>query len=240
MKTNSYSLFRLFCGCLCLCLLLSACTGLPKFTIRDDGGLYNTKSKQSYASAPYCYRAYTYNTNDVVGVYVEWDGTEQNLYRVTGSGNYYCNAYYEIYLPEGEKLPTLSELHVTKIDICKSDEQLYADASYTSGDDIADILDTFQGVAIPYSRISRFADGYYLILFADIDLGLILELEYLTYEEPLILYEPLNADGSAPALYGVEPTIEEVSGEQVAVYNLGKYLLLDRSAGVCYIAPELL
>lgn len=239
MKTNSYSWFRLFCGCLCLCLFLSACSGVTKFTIRDDGGLYNAKSKQSYAAAPYSYRAYTYNPDDVVGIYVAWDGTEQNLYRVTGSGNYCCNEYYEVYLPEGTSLPTLSELHVTEVDLCQTNSQI-ALATYTDANEIAEILSLFQTVSIPYSRLPRFADANYRILFADPSLGLILELNYLVFEEAVVLYEQLNPDGSAPALYGVEPTIEEVSGERVAVYDLGTQLLLDRSAGVCYISPELL
>lgn len=237
---KKHSVFRLLCGCLGLLLLLCACSDVTKFTVRDDGGLYNKKSKQSYSPAPSCYRAYTYNTDDVVGVYTEQNGTDRNLYKVTGSGNYLCDEDYNVYLPAGERLPTLSELNVTEVDLCQTDVQLYAAATYTVADEIAGILNVFQGCSIPYSRIPRFADENDRILFVDSSLGLVLELEYLVYQEPVVLYEPLNADGSAPALYGVEPTIEEVSGERVAVYNLGTCLLLDRSAGVCYIALELL
>ncbi len=230
----------MLCACFGALLLLSACSDKTKFTVRDDGGLYNAKSKQSYDAAPSCYRAYTYNTDDVAGVFTERDGTERNLYKVTGTGNYLCDDGYNVYLPQGERLPVLSELTVTEIHLCQTDTQLYAEASYTASEEIASILNLFRGTAISYSRLPRFADADYRILFADASCGLILEFEYLLYEEPLVLYEPLNADGSAPDLYGVTPYIAEINGERIAVYELGGQLILDRTAGVCYVSPDLL
>ena len=241
MKTNSYSLFRLFCACLCLCLLLCACSRVTEYTVRDDGGIYNKKSKQSYDAAPSYYHAYSYHPDDVAGIYTDPDdGIEKNLYRITGSGNYLCDEEYNLYLPKGETLPALSEMEITKISLCQPAAQFYAERSYTDSDEIAGILNAVLGASVPYSRVQRSADQNYSILFLDTDLGLVLELEYLVYVEPVIIYEPLNADGSAPALYGVEPSVEELSGEKVAVYDLGTQLILNRSAGVCCAVHDLL
>ena len=240
MKKHSF--IRLFCGCFFLLFLLSSCADSTEFKVKESGEIYQVKTKQSYIVTPSCYRAYSYNSGDYVGTYTK-DGVERKLYKITGDGNFLCDEDYNIYLPKGEELPTLSKMHISEIDLCKPSVQRYAEASYSEKKDIAEILDLFDGVGIPYDRILEPASEHYDILFLDSFVGLILSREYLVYENPIVLYEPLNADGSAPDLYGVEPTIEEVSGEEVAVYRLGTQLILDRDAGdagVCYIAPELL
>lgn len=222
---------------LLLLSLLTACgggKGKAVFEFTRDGYRDPTDGK-TYVMAEDAYRSVSYSEKNLVGTYTSRGGTVTTFYRMDGAEGYLTDADHQIYLPDGATLPAFSDMEIATLSVCKTGTVTITIGVIDDPATVASVVRAYTaGPSVPYSKVARSAERYDLI-FAEENPVLTYQLIYLEFDGEVVVYEPLNSDGSVPDIYpGVTGTAETVSGETVAVFRFGSQLLYDRDAGKCY------
>ena len=235
------TLFRLLPLALLLALLLGSCAG-KKATFTFANETYrNEKTGVVYRVASPCYRSATYFEDTFVGTYRPKRGTEIKFYRVEKSDGLLTDEDHLIYYPEGTVLPTLEEMQITVIDLCKQDKITVSFLTIEEETQIASIVRAYtKGSPLPMERIHADVKERYNLVFTAGESELVYELEYLTFADELVIYEPLR-DGQIPDTYpGIPADVVTSDGEQVAAFRFGTQLIYDRDAGTCFKVSKLI
>ena len=142
-------------------------------------------------------------------------------------------------------------MNVSQVYICQTKAITAQIASVTAKADVdALVALTQNGVAFPKDKVSmEQSKGHYYLKFVSTDYpALYYCLEYLVFEEEVLVYERIrDAASFTPKYVGVDVTYEdneyeengELYVEHLAVYHFGKHIVYDRSAGVCYPAGSI-
>ena len=227
---------------LALLMLLCACSKVPAMELKEGDVYVNKKTKISYTHTSTCYRANVHSV-DAVARIKQKNMEDKLLYSIddTYAEKLLCDAEYMIYAAEGEKMPELWEMNLSKIYVNKTVNSSYTVATILDPEDIRSLVGTYQGgTSFAYEDIE---DGLtfkrYDLVFAEEFLSYY--LVYLQYEEDVLVYEVIEDPAQFTALYpGVEVTTEEYKGEYYAVYNFGKHIMYNRETGRCYPVSNVL
>ncbi len=223
--------------------LLTACSGGSFDLTYSDGAYRNAKKELAFYAAPVCYRAVSILDYEAAAVLKSDYADNVALYTINGMDSHcwLADENFMIYYEDRITLPTLREMnpaYVTLSYVSYPVEISRLEAA-TSIDTLITLYETTP--AIPGERISsalpEARDRYELLFFTKDSrfAGISYSLEYWKFDEEAVVYSKLNADGTAPdTCPGITPTIEEVSGERVAVFRLGTGLVYDRSAHCFY------
>lgn len=231
-----FRFLRIFALAFSLLMLLSSCSKVPALELKEGDVYVNKKTKVSYTHTSTCYRANAYSAEPVARIKMK-NMDEKLLYSIEGmdENKWLCDADYMVYCAEGEKLPALWEMNVSKVYVNKTVNASLTVASIVDPTDIQALINAYQnGISFVYEDLDDgLAFKRYDLVFADAYLSYY--LIYLQYEEDVLFYDVIDDPESFTVKYpGVEVTTEEYKGEYYAVYNFGKHLMYNRETGLCY------
>lgn len=235
MKKTIRGIGVLLVACL-LVLVLPACSKKAVALSWRDGAFRSADGQTAFLEAPYTFWALSALTGSAVAR-ITGTGTEDILlYAIEGldPGRYLADRNLTLYYAEGVTLPSVSEMSPTQATLYNYTESRVNRspvAVLENREQVADLAARFDsGAKIPGEKITQELYNRMEVLFFSVaSPGIGRMLEYRMYEEDVAVYEPLNADGTAPDTYpGLTPQIETVAGETVAVWHLGKKFLYDR------------
>ena len=240
MKKTKIRLLSLLLAALAL---LTACSGGAFDLTYSDGAYRNAKKEVAFYAAPVCYRAVSILDNEAAAVLKSDYADNVVLYAVYGMDtlSWLADEDFMLYYEDRITLPTLRQMNPSYVTLSyvSYPVEISRLESAASLNTLITLYETTP--AIPGDRISsaipEARDRYELLFFTKEAqyAGISYSLEYWKFDEEVAVYSRLNADGTAPdTCPGVTPTIEEVSGERVAVFRLGTGLVYDRSAHCFY------
>lgn len=218
---------------LTVAILLSACSGGAPTLEFENGAFRDPNKVLAFHCAPICYRAASANSKANAVAIVKTSLAETPLYSIEGldSALWLSAEDHTLYHAEGTELPTLSQLKPTQISNTLAD---FGVSVITDTQAIADLVETYEkGTTVPRQKIIPMHEARYEMVFSsETYAGILYVLECWRFSEDVLVYARLDGSGRIPAdLYpGIHAEI--VNGE--AVFNLGKTLVYDRYADVCY------
>lgn len=238
---------RVIAGALLLITLLLAvaCKGGAAELSYKEGAYRSEDGTKTYRQAPLCYKAVSVLDDEVVAVIKFSKGDDMPLYAIEGMDPslWLANENYEVYCGEGALLPSLREMKVSYITCSELSSVAIEMGRIEGAAEIADLVDIYEkGTTIPSKKVTATPTARYEILFfSSLYPGLTYSMEYRKYSAEVTFATRLNEDGSLPDTYpGLNATVEELAGEQVAVYHLGDGLLYDRTNDRYYAIGDLL
>lgn len=228
--------------------LLSSCASM-RFV---RSGIYELHGK-TYLLAPSCYEPRAYLESDRVGVLRRKHMDTLKLYAVenTEDERWICDKDLSmLFYAEGEKLPTLAELHPTSMHVQMSDVLSLGIGTVEDAAEIAKVVAAC--TTGPYCLREELGDRYdrYELKFAsDAYPAFYYTLAYFRYESEVLIYEAVeDPQNFTPSYVGVEVTTEDYTYttqengvtvtkvEHLAVYHFGRDILYDVESGRCYMA----
>lgn len=243
---------RLLSMLLCCMMLLASCSNLNTIKFQDEEYI-DKKNNITYLQAPLTYEAVKISENGVARV-KQKVGEDVILYPINGIGTdkMLANDLYEIFYAEDMTLPAVWDMGITAVYICQTKEISMELARIDKDTDVAALIELYRnGTSCPKSKISmEQATGHYYLKFASSTHPyLYYSLEYLTFEEDVVIYEAItDATSFTPKYTGVPITYEDYEYEEngqtfvehLAVYHFGTGILYDRTAGKCYSAGSII
>lgn len=240
MKKQLLRLLPLLLAC---AALLSACSGGSYDLHYADGAYSNSRREVSFRCAPACYRAVSAIRGETVAMIRSEVGENVPLYEIEGMDTalWLTDDSYVLYYEDKATLPTLRQLNPAyvalsyvsyPIEISRLENKNSVDGLITLYETTPAISGDRISSSLPDTR-----ERFELLFFTNDrqHAGISYSLEYWKFDSPVLIYAKLNADGTAPdTCPGITPSIEEVSGETVAVFRLGTGLVYDRSAHSFY------
>lgn len=243
-------LFVLIAMTLCVVMLLASCSNDPiKLTYDMRTGQYiDDDNRVAYFRAPLYYEA--------VGLKLDSPYAQLNtkraelLYEIDYADpkEMIANEYFEIFYAQKTHLPTLFEMCADKILVGLIMEGAVMDltvATITDGADIAHLVgqysrgdavsfmedDMIDGNSLAASYTLRFASSAYPAFHYC--------LEYLEYEDEILIYEVIESKETFVSSYpgALSVSFDEsyvAKGELYAVYHFGYKVLFDHVTGDCY------
>ena len=239
-----HSVVRLLALALACMALLSSCSG-GAFTLTYSNGAYrNEKQGVAYRWAPTNYRAVSAKTDETVAVIKSERSADVPLYAIgdMDPALFLTDSTYSIYYSEKTTLPTLAELKPTYVTLSFM-TYAFEIGRIENKAEIDDLVEIYsKGTTVPAAKVIPSPESRYeLLFFSDTYKGISYALEYWKFAEEVVLYTRLTAEGGIPDTYpGIHATIEEVSGERVAVFHLGSGLVYDRSQDCFYAIGSIL
>ena len=205
----------------------------------ENGALRDEKNEVTFLSAPFNYKAVAIDPNRQVAIIKTSKGADVPLYAVKGMDRtqWIAREDYTLYYRSDVQLPTLSEMQVTSIAVSRVSTNALETGRLESKAEIDDLVETYeQGTTIPRDKVTASpAARFELLFFSDTYEGIAYSLEYWKFDSEVVIYAALTESGEVPSLYpGIRATIEEISGERVAVFHLGKGLIYDRMQNCVY------
>ncbi len=236
---------------LCCVMLLASCSNLNTIKFKDEEYIDN-KNNITYLQAPLNYEAVKIKENGVARV-KQKVGDDIILYPVEGIGTeqMLANDLYEVFYAEGMTLPKVWEMGVSEVYICQTKEITAQLASINQAADVSALIELYRnGTTCPKEKISmeQSTGHYYLKFVSSTHPHLYYCLEYLEFEEDVVIYEAIKDMSTfTPKYNGVLVTYEDYEYEEngqtcvehLAVYHFGTGILYDRAAGVCYPAESI-
>ncbi len=219
---------------LTVAILLSACAGGAPTLEFENGAFRDSNKELAFHCAPVCYRAASANDqDDAVAIVKSPLHGEAPLYTVEGmdASIWLSSADHTLYYAEGTELPSLAQLKPTLVANALAG---FSVSVISDARTIADLVEIYEkGTTVPRQKIIPMHEERYEMVFSsDTYVGILYVLECWRFTEDVLVYAKLDANGQIPAdLYpGIHAEI--VNGE--AVFNLGKTIVYDRYADVCY------
>ncbi len=230
---------RTFALLLVLAALLSACSAGAMELKFENGALRDEKNDVTFLSAPFNYKAVAIEPDRQVAIIKTSKGADVPLYAVEGMdrAKWIAREDYTLYYRSDVSLPTLREMQVTYVTVSRVSGTALEAGRLESRAEIDDLVETYeQGTTIPRDKVTVTpAARFELLFFSDTYAGISYSLEYWKFDSEVIVYAALTESGEIPSLYpGISASIEEVSGERVAVFRLGKGLIYDRVQNCVY------
>lgn len=232
MKQMSRAIRALSLILLCITLFTACSRGAIKLKY-ENGAYRNADKDMAFRCAPICYRASSALLDDgAVAVLVSDYDTDKHLYAIENAdpAKWLSSEDFTLYCADGVLLPSLAQMKPTLI----TNSQAGFGVSVIHDEAIiADLIETYEkGTTVPSAKIiPSVAERYEMVFSSDIYKGVLYVLECWRFTEDVKVFAKLTDDGKIPELYpGLQAEI--VNGE--AVFHLGKTLVYDRSAEVCY------
>ncbi len=229
---------------LSLTLLLASCNRIP--TVKTEGDIYTIDSLGRFLSASERYQAKAIFTDEALAR-VPRNGMDDLLfYAIDGvdAERMIATEDYDVFYAEGLRLPELWEMEPTLALVCKSAAVSYSVAAL-EGASLDAIVAQSQGTLFPVEEIlaGLSYDGYELKFESPLYPGIYYRLYYRQYAEDVCVYQVVDDPNAFDPLYPDMPyTTEAYSYEEggssktehTAVYNFGKYIVYDRTTGMCF------
>ena len=237
-----FRFLRAFALAFSLLMLLISCSKVPALELKEGDVYVNKKTKISYTHTSTCYRANGHSTDPAARIKLK-NMDEKLLYSIDGMDEtkWLCDEEYMVFCAEGEKMPELWEMNISKVYVNKTVNASYTVTSIVEPADIQALINAYQnGNSFAYEDLDDgLAFKRYDLVFADSDLSYY--LIYLQYEEDVLFYDVIEDPENFTVKYpGVEVTTDEYKGEYYAVYNFGKHLMYNRETGLCYPVTDTL
>lgn len=211
MKTKWIALALTFAAlALCLCGCQS-----PEITYNQENKSYTDKNGNTYLSAPACYEPVSYDSEKPYGSLVAGIG-KFDLYTIAGTqnGEWLTTADQNVLHLESVTLPTLEQLGVNCVYVCREGEIIHAFARLNTQAEIDEVIKTYlEGESIPYPRQTA-AESLRLRMASDKYPFLYYRLTYLEYSSDIIVYST------------------DENGQEIET-NYGKYFLFNRDENRC-------
>lgn len=230
---------RTFALLLALAALLTACSAGAMELKFENGALRDEKNEVAFLTAPFNYKAVAVDPDRQVAIIKTSKGADVPLYAVEGMDRtkWLAKEDYTLYYSADVKLPTLSEMQVTYVAVSRVSSAALETGRLESKAEIDDLVETYeQGTTIPRDKVTATPSARFeLLFFSDTYAGISYSLEYWKFDSEVVVYAALTESGEIPSLYpGINASIEEISGERVAVFRLGKGLIYDRVQNCVY------
>lgn len=225
---------RWICAALLVCaILLSSCSGGAVKLKFDNGAFRNDREGMAFHYAPICYRAASAKKKDGAVAILQSGSDDVMLYAIEDmdAQKWLTDENFMLYYGEGETLPTLAQLKPTLI---TNSQAGFGITVIDDPTEIADLLETYEkGTSVPSQKIIPMKDERYEMVFSSNTYpGILYLLECWRFSEEVIVYSTLDENGQIPTdLY---PGIRAEIVNGTAAFYLGKTLLYDRHADVCY------
>lgn len=237
MKTMK--IIRRFALLLALAALLSACSAGAMELKFENGALRDEKKEVAFLTAPFNYKAVAIELDRQVAIIKSSKGADVPLYAVKGMDRtkWLAKEDYTLYYSADVKLPTLSEMQVTSVSVSRVSSTVLETGRLESKAEIDDLVEIYEkGTTIPRNKVAATSSARFeLLFFSDTYEGIAYSLEYWKFDSEVVIYAALTESGEIPSLYpGISASIEEISGERVAVFHLGKGLIYDRTRDCVY------
>ncbi len=230
---------RIFALLLALAALFSACSAGAAELKFENGVLRDEKGEKTYLAAPGNYKAVAIRSNKQIAIIKPSKGSDIPLYAVDGMdpNSWLAREDYVLYYSSDITLPTLREMNTKYITISRVSESAIEEKRLEKKVEIDDLVDIYErGTTISRDKISDTpATRFELLFFSEVYPGIAYSLEYWKFDAEVIVYAALTDAGEIPDLYpGINASIEEIDGERVAVFRLGKGLIYDRIRNCVY------
>lgn len=231
--------FRAFLLLLCMVTLFTSCGKPPKLEV-ENGNYTNKKSGVTYLRASMNYEAVSIVKGKTVARVAQDKLDDIILYEIdnTAPEKLLATEDYELFYAKGTTLPTLWEMHPTKVLITQTGTISFSNATIEDAIDVAALVELYRnGVSFQETdMLAGMTPERYDLKFASTEYpAFYYTLTYRRYTEDVKVYVSVDDPNNfVPAYPGVEVTIED--GD--AVYNFGKEILYDRVTGSCYAVGD--
>jgi hypothetical protein len=191
-------------------LTLASCQKGNKFT-SDGISFVDKKTDVSYDFAPLCYEPIA------IGEEVYGSDGDIEFHEIVGKDptKWLCDADGGVFYAKGTTLPTVDKMNISRLELCTAKDQILVAKKITDTDKISQIVGGYLTEAeIVYPN--KAASLSYKLRFADTDIGVFYCIDFIRYEEDLIVIR---------------------NGEEI---SLGNSFLYNRSEDRFVKAPEAL
>ena len=231
---------------LCAMLFLTACNKAPKMTYTD--GVFKVDGMGvKFEAAPAYYEAKAYAEARPVARLEQGEMDDLIFYEIDGVSpeKMISSANHELFCAVGTKLPELWEMSVTKAHVCQTASVTYSLATVEGEKALASLIDPYQnGASFSAKEIDAGLkkSKYDLKFESPLYPGIYYCLTYWQFDKDVLVYQDIEDPNSYDVLYpNVTRTVgqyEDAEGGYYVEYNFGKYLLHNRTTGMCWAIGE--